>query len=76
MPEVKDQLLIDPRWSGMLVSMHCLTIFLFSPIFGILADRIGKAKVLIPPLAAPNKARDINKGVKPFAKAPAVPKIA
>ena len=50
MPEVKDQLLIDPRWSGILVSMHCLTIFLFSPICGILADRIGKAKVLIPSL--------------------------
>ncbi|MEM6751755.1 MAG: MFS transporter [Cyanobacteria bacterium P01_C01_bin.38] len=50
MPEVKDQLLIDSRWSGMLVSMHCLTIFLFSPICGILADRIGKAKVLIPSL--------------------------
>jgi len=50
MPEVKEQLLIDPRWSGMLVSMHCLTIFLFSPICGILADRIGKAKVLIPSL--------------------------
>ncbi|MGB3755210.1 MAG: MFS transporter [Rivularia sp. (in: cyanobacteria)] len=50
MPEVKDQLLIDPRWSGILVSMHCLTIFLFSPIFGILADRIGKVKVLIPSL--------------------------
>ncbi|MEO1376201.1 MAG: MFS transporter [Cyanobacteria bacterium J06635_10] len=50
MPEIKDQLLIDPRWSGMLVSMHCLTIFLFSPICGILADRIGKAKVLIPSL--------------------------
>jgi predicted MFS family arabinose efflux permease len=50
MPEVKDQLLVDPRWSGMLVSMHCLTIFLFSPICGILADRIGKAKVLIPSL--------------------------
>ena len=50
MPEVKDQLLIDPRWSGILVSMHCLTIFLFSPICGILADRIGKVKVLIPSL--------------------------
>ncbi|MBV6623546.1 MAG: MFS transporter [Rivularia sp. (in: Bacteria)] len=50
MPEVKEQLAIDPRWSGMLVSMHCLTIFLFSPICGILADRIGKAKVLIPSL--------------------------
>lgn len=50
MPEVKEQLAIDPRWSGTLVSMHCLTIFLFSPICGILADRIGKAKVLIPSL--------------------------
>ncbi|MEM6400397.1 MAG: MFS transporter, partial [Cyanobacteria bacterium P01_D01_bin.116] len=50
MPEVKGQLLIDSRWSGMLVSMHCLTIFLFSPICGILADRIGKTKVLIPSL--------------------------
>ena len=50
MPEVKEQLLIDPRWSGILVSMHCLTIFLFSPICGILADRIGKVKVLIPSL--------------------------
>ncbi|MEM9922250.1 MAG: MFS transporter [Cyanobacteria bacterium P01_D01_bin.50] len=50
MPEVKQQLAIDPRWSGTLVSMHCLTIFLFSPICGILADRIGKVKVLIPSL--------------------------
>ena len=49
-PEVKQQLAIDPRWSGTLVSMHCLTIFLFSPICGILADRIGKVKVLIPSL--------------------------
>ncbi|MBE9211257.1 MFS transporter [Plectonema cf. radiosum LEGE 06105] len=50
MPEIKEQLAIDPRWVGTLVSMHCLTIFLFSPIFGILADRIGKVKVLIPSL--------------------------
>ena len=50
MPEVRQQLAIDPRWSGTLVSMHCLTIFLFSPICGILADRIGKVKVLIPSL--------------------------
>lgn len=50
MPEIKEQLAIDPRWAGTLVSMHCLTIFLFSPIFGILADRIGKVKVLIPSL--------------------------
>ena len=50
MPEVKEQLAIDPRWSGIIVSMHCLTIFLFSPICGIIADRIGKTKVLIPSL--------------------------
>ncbi len=50
MPEIREQLAIDPRWSGILVSMHCLTIFLFSPICGILADRIGKVKVLIPSL--------------------------
>ncbi|MEA5597732.1 MFS transporter [Rivularia sp. UHCC 0363] len=50
MPDLKEQLAIDPRWVGTLVSMHCLTIFLFSPICGILADRIGKVKVLIPSL--------------------------
>jgi predicted MFS family arabinose efflux permease len=32
----------------MLVSMHCLTIAMFGPLLGILADRIGKLKVLIP----------------------------
>jgi predicted MFS family arabinose efflux permease len=50
LPDIVEQLQIDPRWAGMLVSMHCLTIALFSPLWGILADRIGKLKVLIPSL--------------------------
>ncbi|MDJ0620858.1 MAG: MFS transporter [Calothrix sp. MO_192.B10] len=49
-PEVVEQLHIDPRWAGMLVSMHCLTIAMFAPVLGILADRIGKLKILIPSL--------------------------
>jgi len=49
-PEVVEQLHLDPRWAGMLVSMHCLTIAMFAPILGILADRIGKLKILIPSL--------------------------
>ena len=49
-PEVVDQFQIDPRWAGLLVSMHTLTIALFSPLLGILADRAGKLKVLTPSL--------------------------
>jgi MFS transporter, ACDE family, multidrug resistance protein len=50
LPDIVEQLDIDPQWAGLLVSMHCLTIALFSPLWGILADRIGKVKVLIPAL--------------------------
>ena len=50
MPEVREQLQIDPQWAGTLVGMHCLTIALFSPISGILADKFGKLRVLIPSL--------------------------
>ncbi|MCG8364904.1 MAG: MFS transporter [Pseudanabaenales cyanobacterium] len=49
-PEVVEQFQIDPRWAGLLVSMHTLTIALFSPLLGILADRAGKLKVLTPSL--------------------------
>ncbi len=49
-PEIVIQMQLDPRWAGMLVSMHCLTIAVFSPALGILADRIGELKVLIPSL--------------------------
>ncbi len=47
-PEVVEALNVDPRWSGTLVSMHTLTLALFSPVFGLVADRIGKLKVLVP----------------------------
>lgn len=50
LPEMVQQLHIDPRLAGNLVSMHCLTIALFSPFLGILADRIGRLQVLIPSL--------------------------
>ena len=50
MPEVREQLQIDPQWAGTLVGMHCLTIAIFSPVWGILADKIGKLRVLIPSL--------------------------
>ncbi len=49
-PEVVEQLNVDPQWAGVMVGMHTLTIALASPICGILADRIGKFKVLIPSL--------------------------
>ncbi|WP_013325451.1 MFS transporter [Gloeothece verrucosa] len=46
-PEILHHLHLEPRWAGMLVSIHALTIAVFTPILGILADRIGKLKVLI-----------------------------
>ncbi len=50
LPEMVQQLNFDPRWAGTLVSIHALAIALFTPVFGILSDRIGKLKVLIPSL--------------------------
>lgn len=47
-PEMVEQLQLDPQWAGTLVSLHALTSALFTPIMGVLADRIGKLKVLIP----------------------------
>jgi MFS family permease len=44
------QLQLDPAWAGNLVSIHCLTIALFSPPLGILADRVGRLRVLVPSL--------------------------
>lgn len=51
-PEIVEELAVDARWSGTLVSMHTLTTALGSPLFGILADRLGKLRVLIPALFA------------------------
>ncbi len=50
LPEMMQQLDFDRQWAGTLVSIHALAIALFTPLFGILADRIGKLKVLIPAL--------------------------
>ncbi|MBR8834259.1 MAG: MFS transporter [Stigonema ocellatum SAG 48.90 = DSM 106950] len=50
LPEMVQQLHLDPRFAGNLVSLHCLTIALTSPPLGILADRIGRLRVLIPSL--------------------------
>ena len=50
LPEMVQELHLDPGLAGNLVSMHCLTIALFSPPLGFLADRIGKIKVLVPSL--------------------------
>lgn len=50
LPEMVQQLALDPAYAGTLVSMHCLTIALFSPPLGILADRVGQLRVLVPAL--------------------------
>jgi ACDE family multidrug resistance protein len=50
LPEMVQQLHLDPRLAANLVSIHCLTIALFSPLFGILADRVGRLQVLVPSL--------------------------
>lgn len=48
LPEMVLQLDLDPRWAGTLVSLHALTSALFTPIMGIVADRVGKLKVMVP----------------------------
>lgn len=47
LPEVVAQLGVSDRWSGVLLSMHTFTIALFGPLAGLLADRIGKKRVLL-----------------------------
>ncbi|MBW4663447.1 MAG: MFS transporter [Chroococcus sp. CMT-3BRIN-NPC107] len=47
LPDIVQQLQLDPGLAGNLVSFHCLTLALFSPPLGILADRIGQVKVLV-----------------------------
>jgi predicted MFS family arabinose efflux permease len=50
LPEMVQQLHLDPAFAGNLVSMHCLTIALFSPPLGLLADKVGRLRVLVPSL--------------------------
>jgi MFS transporter, ACDE family, multidrug resistance protein len=49
-PEMVQEMQFDPRWAGMLLSIHALAIALFTPIMGIVVDRVGKLKVMIPSL--------------------------
>lgn len=44
--EIVEDLNLDPRWAGLLVSLPFFTFALFSPILGILADRVGRLRVL------------------------------
>ncbi len=48
LPEMVQELNLDPKWAGTLVSIHALTSALMTPVMGIVADRIGKLKVLFP----------------------------
>ncbi len=47
LPDIVQQLQLDPGLAANLVSLHCLTLALFSPPLGILADRLGRVKVLV-----------------------------
>lgn len=47
LPEIVQHLHLEPKLAANLVSMHCLTIALFSPPLGILADRFGRLRVLV-----------------------------
>ena len=44
--EIVEDLNLDPRWAGLLVSLPFFTFALFSPVLGILADRVGRLRVL------------------------------
>ena len=46
LPKMILQLEIDPALAGYLVSAHYLTVAIFSPLLGILADRTGQVRVL------------------------------
>jgi MFS transporter, ACDE family, multidrug resistance protein len=46
-PEMVQQLQLDPKWAGLLLSMHSLTIAISTPLLGMVADRVGKIPVLV-----------------------------
>lgn len=47
-PEMRESLNLDRSWAGLLVSIHTLPSALSTLVLGLLADRIGKLKILIP----------------------------
>ncbi len=50
LPDMVQQLQLDPALAANLVSIHCLTLALFSPLLGIVADRNSRLWVLVPSL--------------------------
>jgi MFS transporter, ACDE family, multidrug resistance protein len=48
LPELIEQLHLNRSWAGSLVSVHYLTLALFSPLLGVWADRYGQLRLLIP----------------------------
>lgn len=49
-PDMVGTLELDPRWAGTLLSIHALTSALMTPVMGLVADRLGKMKVMLPSL--------------------------
>ncbi|MFM7365844.1 MAG: MFS transporter [Cuspidothrix sp.] len=45
-PEIVTDLHLSPALAGYLISSHFLTVGIFSPILGILADRLGQVRIL------------------------------
>ncbi len=52
LPELMIHLHLSRGWAGSLVSAHYFTMAIFSPILGILADRWGQVRLLVPCLVA------------------------
>lgn len=50
LPDIMDGLSIDPARIGLVISAFTLPGVLFSPLMGILADRLGRRVVLVPSL--------------------------
>jgi MFS transporter, ACDE family, multidrug resistance protein len=48
LPELIVQLSLNRSWAGILVSIHYLTLALFSPLLGVWADRYGQLRLLVP----------------------------
>lgn len=47
LPEIVQQFQLDRASAGYLVSAHYLTVAIFSPILGLLSERIGRVRVLV-----------------------------
>lgn len=47
LPDIIQQLELDRTLAGYLVSAHYLTVAIFSPILGILAERVGNVRILV-----------------------------